>query len=268
MRSLDPVSTPKAFLPSYGLAEATLAISFTELGEPIETDYVDMRHYNRSGIAQPASAVTSPEHKRGFVLCGKALPGHAIEVRNEGEVIDEDRKVGRIFIKGPSITPGYFSDLEASKAMFDGDWLDTGDMGYMLRGQIVITGRAKDLIIINGRNIWPQDIEWAVEKTEGVRQDGVAAFSVDDGNGERIVVVAERRGMTAEALKALHREVSSVIQSAAGAPAEVVLARPHSMVKTSSGKLSRAKVKAKYLAGAFDEKETAPTERNLAEARV
>jgi len=257
-----------AFLPSYGLAEATLAISFTELGAPIETDYVDMRHYNRSGVAQPASAVTSPEHKRGFVLCGKTLPEHAIEVRNDKGAINEDRQVGRIFIKGPSITPGYYSDLSASKAMFDEDWLDTGDMGYMLRGQIVITGRAKDLIIINGRNIWPQDIEWAVEKTDGVRQDGVAAFSVDNGSGERIVVVAERRGMTAEALKTLHREVSSVIQSAAGAPAEVVLARPHSMVKTSSGKLSRAKVKAKYLAGAFDEKELTPAERSLAEARV
>src|SRR5690606_14230763 len=124
----------------------------------VRVDYVDMRHYTRSSLAQPASAVTSPEHRRGFVLCGKALPGHEIEVRGEDGAPLGDRAVGRIYIKGPSITPGYFSDADASAAMFDEEWLDTGDMGYFLDGQIVITGRAKDLIIINGRNIWPQDI--------------------------------------------------------------------------------------------------------------
>ncbi|MGE0407686.1 MAG: fatty acyl-AMP ligase [Amphiplicatus sp.] len=260
---------PRAFLPSYGLAESTLAISFADLDDPVKVDEVDMRHYTRSSVAQPASAVTSPEHRRGFVRCGKALPGHAIEVRGENGATLGERAVGRIFIKGPSITPGYFSDQDASRAMFDGEWLDTGDMGYFLEGEIVITGRAKDLIIINGRNIWPQDIEWAVEKVGGVRQGGVAAFSVDDGVGERIVVVAERRGLSADAMNELRREVSRVIQSAAGAPAEVVLAKPHSMVMTSSGKLSRAKVKAKYLEGAFDEEAFAEEDApRAAEARV
>jgi fatty-acyl-CoA synthase len=258
-----------AFLPSYGMAEATLAITFTEIGAPIDVDHVDMRHYNRSGVAQPASAVTSPDHRRGFVLCGRPLPGHAVDVRGDrGETL-KDREVGRIFIKGPSLTPGYFSDAEATARLYDGEWLDTGDMGYFLNGEIVITGRAKDLIIINGRNIWPQDIEWAVEKVDGVRQGGVAAFSVDDGAGERIVVVAERRGMSAEALADLHREVARTIQTAAGAPATVILAKPHSMVLTSSGKLSRAKVRQKFLAGEFD-LETAVTDppRAFAEARV
>ena len=256
-----------AFTPSYGMAEATLAIAFPTLGTPITVDDVDMRHYTRSGVAQPASAVTSPDNRRGFVLCGRALPGHEIEVRDEsGSALDE-RIVGRIFIKGPSLTPGYFSDPEASAAMYHGEWLDTGDMGYFLDGQIVITGRAKDLIIINGRNIWPQDIEWAVESVEGVRGGGVAAFSVDDGHGERIVIVAERRGMNDDALAILKREIAGVVQNAAGAPAEVVLARPHSMVMTSSGKLSRAKVKQKYLDGAFAEDATS-AQRELAEARV
>ena len=258
----------KAFLPSYGMAEATLAISFTEIAAPIDVDHVDMRHYNRSGVAQPASAITSPEHSRGFVLCGKPLPGHAIEVRGDDGATLKDREVGRIFIKGPSLTPGYFSDAEATARLYEGDWLDTGDMGYFLNGDIVITGRAKDLIIINGRNIWPQDIEWAVEKVDGVRQGGVAAFSVDDGAGEKIVVVAERRGLTAEALDEVHREVARTIQSAAGAPATVILARPHSMVLTSSGKLSRAKVKQKFLAGEFDEPTPTAAPKALAEARV
>lgn len=242
-----------AFTPSYGMAEATLAVSFPELGAPIIVDEVDMRHYTRSGVAQPASTLTASDQRRGFVSCGRALPGHEIEVRNEkGEVVNE-RVVGQIFVRGPSLTPGYFSDPEASAAMYHGEWLDTGDMGYVLNDQIIITGRAKDLIIINGRNIWPQDIEWAVEKIDGVRSGGVAAFSVDDGSGERIVVVAERRGMSDDAMATLKRDLAAVIQNAAGAPAEVVLARPHSMVMTSSGKLSRAKVKQKYLDGAFSE---------------
>ncbi|MEM9169796.1 MAG: fatty acyl-AMP ligase, partial [Pseudomonadota bacterium] len=258
-----------AFLPSYGLAEATLAISFSELGAGYEKDAVDMRHFNRSGVAQPASAVTAPEQRREFVLCGKALPGHAIEIRNENGPVGADRLVGRVFIKGPSITPGYYSDPDASAAMFDGEWLDTGDMGYVLDGRVVITGRAKDLIIINGRNIWPQDIEWAVEKIDGVRQGGVAAFSVDAGVSERIIVVAERRGgMSADALDTLRRDVAGVVQSVAGAPAELVFARPHSMVMTSSGKLSRAKVKAKYVAGAFDDAPEAAAHPALAEASV
>ena len=258
----------KAFLPSYGMAETTLAISFTDLDAEVSIDHVDMRHYTRSGVAQPASAVTSPEHRRAFVKCGRALPGHEIEVRSDDGVPLGDRAVGRIFVKGASVTPGYFSDAEASRALFRGEWLDTGDMGYFLDGEIVITGRAKDLIIINGRNIWPQDIEWAVEEVDGVRQGGVAAFSVDDGHGERIVVVAERRGLSAEAQDELRRQIAKVIQSAAGAPAEIVLAKPHSMVLTSSGKLSRAKVKQKYLEGAFDEAPAEPSRLVLAEARV
>ena len=258
-----------AFTPSYGMAEATLAISFPELGTPLTVDEVDMRHYTRSGIAQPASAVTSPEHKRGFVLCGRPLSGHDIEVRDEDGNAVGERAVGRIFIKGPSLTPGYFANPEASAEMYSGEWLDTGDMGYFLDGQIVITGRAKDLIIINGRNIWPQDIEWAVEKVDGVRGGGVAAFSVDDGGHERIVVVVERRGMDAAALIALKREIAGVVQNAVGAPAEIVLARPHSMVMTSSGKLSRAKVRLKYLDGAFaDDTCEEEAQRPLAEARV
>ena len=258
----------RAFAPSYGMAEATLAISFPELGDDVKVDEVDMRHYTRSGIAQPASAVTSPEHRRGFVLCGKPLPDHDIQVRDEnGDAVGE-RRVGRIFIKGPSLTPGYFSNPKATADMYCGEWLDTGDMGYFLDGQIVITGRAKDLIIINGRNIWPQDIEWAVEKVEGVRGGGVAAFSVDDGKGERIVVVAERRGMDDDALVALRREIATVIQNAAGAPADVVLARPHSMVMTSSGKLSRAKVKQKFLDGAFANERTGDATPELATAEA
>ncbi|MEL6789998.1 MAG: fatty acyl-AMP ligase [Pseudomonadota bacterium] len=240
------------FTPSYGLAESTLAIAFSDLTAPFGLDRVDMQHLNRSGIAQPVSAITAAGQERAFVKCGRALPGHEIAIRGEAGEMLADRAVGRVFIKGPSLTAGYFSDPEASAAMFDGEWLDTGDMGYMLDDDLVITGRAKDLIIINGRNIWPQDIEWATETVESVRQGGVAAFSIDDGSGERIVVVAEcRGGLTTEQREGLRRDIAQVIQAAAGAPAEIVLVRPHSMVMTSSGKLSRAKVRQRYLNGDF-----------------
>lgn len=243
----------KAFTPSYGMAEATLAIAFSQIERPVEIDHVDMGHYNRSGIAQPVSAITAPDQKRAFVKCGQALPGHALEVRNSDGSVTADRVVGRIFISGPSITPGYYSDPEASAAMFHGEWLDTGDMGYTLDGDVIITGRAKDLIIINGRNIWPQDIEWAVEEIENVRQGGVAAFSIDSSVGEQVVTIVERRGgLDEQASDALHREIVKTIQASVGALAKVILVRPHSLVMTSSGKLSRSKVREKYLNGEFD----------------
>ena len=99
-----------------------------------------------------------------FVLCGKVLPGHRLEVRGaDGKVLD-DREVGRIFVAGPSIMPGYFDEPEATRDVLSDDgWLDTGDLGYSLDGELVVTGRAKDLIIVNGRNVWPQDIEWAID---------------------------------------------------------------------------------------------------------
>jgi len=240
-----------AFLPSYGMAEATLAISFTEIGAPIEVDHVDMRHYNRSGVAQPASALTSPEHRRGFVLCGKPLPGHAIDVRGEtGETL-KDREVGRIFIKGPSLTPGYYSDADATARLYQGEWLDTGDMGYFLNGEIVITGRAKDLIIINGRNIWPQDIEWAVEALPQLRRGDAAAFAVDDGSGERVVVLVQCRLSDPASRKALQADVEAALKRLGLPEPTVELVSPGALPQTSSGKLSRARAKANFLAGRY-----------------
>ncbi|MEL7030048.1 MAG: fatty acyl-AMP ligase, partial [Pseudomonadota bacterium] len=167
------------FVPSYGLAESTLAVSFARLEDDFRVDEIDMQHYTRSSIAQPASAITKEAHRRRFVVCGSAMSEHGLEVRGEDGRALADREVGRVMIKGPSVTPGYFQNRQATEAMFSEDgWMDTGDMGYMLDGEVVITGRSKDLILYNGRNIWPQDIEWAVEKLPGVKDGGVAAFSV------------------------------------------------------------------------------------------
>jgi fatty-acyl-CoA synthase len=127
-------------------------------------------------------------------------------------------------------------------------------MGYLVDGELVITGRSKDLIICNGRNIWPQDLEWAVESRCGVSPGHVAAFSVDDDEGrERIVVVLETRARDSDTLREFSREVGSVIMAMAGVGGELVLAPPRSLTFTSSGKLSRAAAKADYLAGRIED---------------
>jgi len=257
-----------SFIPSYGLAESTLAVSFAKLEEPFRVDEIDMQHYTRSSVAQPASAITKDPHSRRFVVCGAAMPGHDMQVRGEtGEALP-DRHVGRVMIKGPSVTPGYFQNQHATDAMFAEDgWMDTGDMGYMLDGEVVITGRSKDLILYNGRNIWPQDIEWAVEKLPGVKDGSVAAFSVPGADGgEDVVTVVECRVKDPRERQSFVRDIAAAVHAAAGVPSHVVLAPPRSMVLTSSGKLSRAKVKAKYEAGAFDQDPIAEQRAQAAEA--
>ena len=118
-------------------------------------------------------------------MCGKPLPGHEAVIRDErGKALGE-REIGRIFVKGPSVMAGYFNNDDATRAVIGSDgFMDTGDMGYWLEDEMVITGRAKDLILHNGRNIWPQDIEWAAEQIEPLRSGDVAAFAVEDENGE------------------------------------------------------------------------------------
>jgi fatty-acyl-CoA synthase len=183
------------------------------------------------------------------------MPGHRIEIRSEDNEPLPDRRIGWVCISGPSLMRGYYDDPDATSAMFTSDgWLNTGDMGYLVDGELVITGRSKDLIICNGRNIWPQDLEWAVESRCGVNPGHVAAFSVEDDEGrERIVVVLETRARDGETLREFSREVGSVIMAMAGVGGELVLAPPRTLTFTSSGKLSRAAAKADYLAGRIED---------------
>jgi len=241
----------RAFLPSYGLAESTLAISFSRLGEGVKTDRVEREAAARRGLALPADPEAGPQRARTFVRCGTPLPEHRVEIRDgQGRVLPE-RKIGRVFVAGPSLMEGYFRDAEATAAaMPEEGWLDTGDLGYLAEGELVITGRGKDLIIVGGRNIWPQDIEWTVEKLEQVRAGDVAAFAVAaEDEGERVVLVVECRLAEAPAREMLRREIAAAVQRAAGVACEIVLTKPNALTFTSSGKLSRAAAKADYLAG-------------------
>jgi fatty-acyl-CoA synthase len=248
-----------AFIPSYGMAEVCLAITFCPGGSGMRTDTVDRVALGEAQRAEPAANPDDRHRARRFVVCGKVLPGHHLEVRNEAGKVLGDREVGRIFVKGPSIMPGYFEEPEASREVLSADgWLDTGDLGYTLNGEIVVTGRAKDLIIVNGRNVWPQDIEWAVETQKVVRNGDAAAFSIDTADGERVVVAVVARVAGDEAKAALSRDVAGAVREAVAVDCDVVLVAPSvGLPTTSSGKLSRARTKANYLAGLYAPKPAA-----------
>ena len=240
---------PDAFLPSYGMAEATLAITFAPVGQGIETDIVDLDRLEQDGVAmRPAS----PEARaRTLVLCGTSLPGHEIEIRGaDGERLGE-RRVGRIFVRGASLMQGYDRRPEETKAILSPDgWLETGDLGYRLDDTLVLTGRAKDLIIINGRNIWPQDLEWSIERSVAdVRTGDVAAFSIEQDGQETLIVAVEARGVADPVdSERLVRAVGDAVRAGHGLDSLVVLVAPGSLPYTSSGKLSRSAVRQRYLA--------------------
>ncbi len=244
---------PASFLPSYGMAEVCLAITFCPHGTGLRTDTIDRAALADAHVARPAADPHDEASARRFVVCGRVLPGHALEVRGDDGRVLEDRAVGRIFVRGPSVMPGYFGDPAASAGVLSADgWLDTGDLGYMLAGEIVVTGRAKDLIIIHGRNIWPQDIEWALASRRIVKNDDAVAFSVDGGDGERVVVAVLARVAGEEGRQALAAEVALAVREMISVDCEVVLVPPTmGLPTTSSGKLSRSRAKANFLAGLY-----------------
>jgi fatty-acyl-CoA synthase len=240
-----------AFLPSYGMAESTLAVSFAQLGEPVRVDTIMREDLKSRNLATPAAAGSDASKARSFVICGRALPGHEIEVRDDDGNCLKDRQIGRIFVKGPSIMSGYYERIvETANTIGTDGYLDTGDMGYVLGGELVITGRAKDLILHNGRNIWPQDLEWTAEKVAPLKSGDVAAFAVenDEGNDE-VVVLVECRLSDAHEQEVLRREVGKTVHQSAGVDCKVVLVAPRSLQFTSSGKLSRAGTRERYLNG-------------------
>jgi fatty-acyl-CoA synthase len=242
-----------AFVPSYGLAEATLAVSFARPGRGVVVDRIAQDSPREPEHFAIAIEQDDPRPVRHFVVCGRPLPGYAVEIRDASGRRQTERCIGRICVSGPSLMSGYCGDEAATaRALLDGSWLDTGDMGYLLDGELVVTGRSKDLIIIGGRNIWPQDIEWAIERTEGVRAGEVAAFAVSDDDGqERVVVVVECRTRDEAARTRLRSTVAGVVRQTAGVDSMIVLAPPGSLSITTSGKLSRTATRAAYLAGAI-----------------
>ncbi len=240
----------QALHPSYGMAETCVGITFAPLDAGLRVDRV-RRDKLAADIAEPSDI--DDDTTRALVICGAPLPGHVAEVRDEQGKVLPERGVGRIFVCGPSVMAGYFNEPEATAAVLSKDgWLDTGDLGYRLGQEFVITGRAKDLIIVNGRNVWPQDIEWAVETLPMLRRGDVAAFSVeDDAVGERVVVLVQARLGSDDARQTLIRDVEGVVRESVALDCTVVLVPPHGLPQTSSGKLSRTRARANYLQGIY-----------------
>ena len=239
-----------AFLPSYGLAEATLAVSIMPPGEGIVVELVE-----ETQLSGGESRSDRPQRFRAVVNCGKAARDMKIEVREEDGSILSDRQIGKVWCSGPSLMTGYYRDPEATAACMAPDsdggvWLDTGDMGYLSDGYIYIVGRAKDMIIINGKNHWPQDIEWAVEQLPGFKAGDIAAFAITAPGGEETpAVLVQCRSSDAGERKRLHDAIRERVRSITGMQCIVELIPPRTLPKTSSGKLSRSKARNLYLSG-------------------
>jgi fatty-acyl-CoA synthase len=236
-----------AFCPSYGLAEATLAVSLMPPGEGIRLELVEEAVLGGGS----SGADGRPRRYRAVVNCGKPVHGMEIEVRGEDGSALPDRGIGRVFVRGSSVMHSYFRDPESTAACLSDDgWLDTGDMGYMSGGYIFIVGRAKDMIIINGRNHWPQDIEWAVEQLPGFKSGDIAAFAITGPSGEETpAVLVHCRVSDPQERGRLRDDIRERVRAITGITPIVELVPPRSLPRTSSGKLSRTKARNLYLSG-------------------
>ncbi|MEY4889257.1 MAG: hypothetical protein RIQ75_387 [Pseudomonadota bacterium] len=235
----------KAFLPSYGLAEATLAVTIMPPGEGIIVELVEESEL--SGEAWPGDR---PQRYRAIVNCGKPCRDMSLEIRGDDGTPLAERQIGQVWTAGPSIMHSYFRDPESTEACLQNGWLNTGDMGYMSGGYLYVVGRAKDMIIINGKNHWPQDIEWAVEQLPGFKQGDIAAFSVTMPGGEESpAVLVHCRTTDGEERSKLRDAIREKVRSITGMNCVVELVPPRSLPRTSSGKLSRAKARRLYLSG-------------------
>lgn len=236
-----------AFLPCYGMAEHSLAVTFVKVDEDLKADRVDSEALAR-GEATPSEG---PDPLR-VVCCGRPFPEHELRIVGEsGEALPE-RQVGHIELRGPSVMQGYWNDPERTAATLRDGWLQTGDLGYLADGELYVCGRIKDLIIVHGRNYHPQDLEWQASQVEGVRKGNVIAFGVHDPKigRERVIVAAEVRNPEAgEELR--EKIVTKILEALALKVDEVVLLPAGSLPKTSSGKLQRSKAAEMFRGGAL-----------------
>jgi acyl carrier protein len=236
--------------PVYGLAEASVGLAFTPPGEGWQVDLLDRDVFTRSGEAQLAGADDASPLK--VVGCGRVIPDHDLRVVDAAGLELPDRSEGQLQFKGPSATSGYYRNPEATKGLFQGEWVNTGDRAYLSDGMLYITGREKDVIIRGGRNISPYELEEAVGDVAGIRRGCVAVFgSMDRASGtERVVVLAETRETERARHEEIERRINELAMGLIGAPADdIVLAPPHTVPKTSSGKIRRVAARDYYEKG-------------------
>ena len=241
---------PEAMCPVYGLAESSVALTVPPLGRGPWIDRVARAAFERTREARPARADENGALR--FVSCGRPLPGHDVRIVDAARNPLGERIEGRIEFRGPSVTRGYFRNPDATRAVLHGEWMDSGDLGYHAEGELLITGRQKDIIIKAGRNLYPQEVEGLVGEVRGIRKGCVAAFGVAGSRTgtEQLVVVAESRETAPARLEALRAAVMDRVVTALGVPPDtVVLAGPGAVLKTSSGKIRRGATRDAFLGG-------------------
>jgi fatty-acyl-CoA synthase len=232
-----------AVRPCYGLAEHTLALAVSPSG--LRSDRVDSDALHRRQCAVPAAA---GGRTLEVVSCGHPLPGHTVRITDEAGRPCGERQVGEVWAKGPSVAGGYVGDESVSEQVFRADgWLRTGDRGYVTdEGGLHVVGRCKDVLIVNGRNIDPQRVEWLAETVDGVRPHGAVAFTRPGVDTEEVVVLAEcEPGHEPTVADAVRRVVAQHLSVPVG---DVVLGRPGSVLRTTSGKPRRQQMRTAYLA--------------------
>lgn len=231
----------EAMAPVYGLAECTVGLAFPPLGRAPLVDRVSRKALTETGKALPAA----PDDAQALrlVACGRPLKNHEIRIVDAAGRELPERREGRVQFRGPSSCGGYYNNPEETRRLFDGDWLNTGDLGYLAGGDLYLTGRSKDLIIVAGRNIHPQELEAAIGALSGVRKGNVVVFGCPDprSGSERLVVVAETHVLDARQKERLHADIASLaVDLLERPPDQILLVPPHSVLKTSSGKIRRA----------------------------
>ncbi len=236
---------PNAVFPAFGMAETCIAGSFGQVGQGIRIDHVSSDAIETKQLAEPVAA--GDDNAREMVALGHPVQGLSFRIVDQStrKVVDE-RHVGELQISGTSLFAGYYKNQSATDEVLDGDWFSTGDLGYLVDGELYICGRIKDVIIVGGRNIYPQDIEVAVDEIVEIRSGNVIAFSVEGSGKESVVVVAETKEKSG--FDEIRSAVKEKALKAVGVPANtVVLVKPSTLPKTSSGKVQRSKCKQQFL---------------------
>ncbi len=257
----------EALLPSYGMAESSLAICFTELSEGMKTLSVD----GATLWAEGAVKVDDGERSLRLVSCGKAFAGHEVKVFAQDDATSQtplpEGRVGELRLRGPSLMKGYWQDEERTREAFAGEYLRTGDLGFLHESHVYICGRSKEVIIVNGRNYYPQDMEWEAAKVPGVRKGNVIAFGSRDPTGqevdrERVVVTFEVQDPHELETPARASELGAAVRKSiqegmALSVDDVVPLLPGVLPKTSSGKLQRARTRELYESGELGARKSA-----------
>ncbi|WP_130620406.1 AMP-binding protein [Dyella amyloliquefaciens] len=237
-----------AMQPSYGMAEATLAISMTRAGEAPRLDHVRM---TRASNGNPvAMSVTPQQATHHLVSSGRVLPGLELQARDATGVKLPDRHVGHLWVIGDSILQRYL-DTPDRDVRDEHGFFDTGDLGYIHGDQVFVTGRAKDMVPIRGRNLWLADIEWAADRVAPLSNGDASAIVLEDGTEVRVALFLQRAPSTAAEREALRDKVAAAVLQGCGIPVRVHFVAPGSLPYTTSGKLARQRLRDLYLSGSL-----------------